>query len=84
MIELRRILAQYAYGSIDRRGLEDWIVSNLQAVLDSRDEEAIEIVNELDGKISVVSTVGRGTTFSLEFARVEGRPVVPAATAAAS
>ena len=43
-----------------------------------------KIVNELDGDISVTSTVGRGTTFSLEFARVEGRPVVPAATAAAS
>ena len=43
-----------------------------------------KIVNELDGDISVTSTVGRGTTFSLEFARVEGRPEVPAATAAAS
>ena len=43
-----------------------------------------KIVNELNGDISVVSTVGRGTTFSLEFARVEGRPEVPAATAAAS
>ena len=29
-----------------------------------------KIVNELNGDISVVSTVGRGTTFSLEFARV--------------
>ena len=43
-----------------------------------------KIVNELGGKISVISTVGRGATFSLEFARVEGRPDVPAATAAAS
>ena len=43
-----------------------------------------KIVNELDGDISVTSTVGRGTTFSLEFARVEGRPDVPAATAVAS
>ena len=43
-----------------------------------------KIVNELGGKISVISTVGRGATFSLQFARVEGRPDVPAATAAAS
>ena len=43
-----------------------------------------KIVNELGGKISVISTVGCGATFSLEFARVEGRPEVPAATAAAS
>ena len=43
-----------------------------------------KIVNELGGNISVISTVGRGATFSLEFARVEGRPEVPAATAAAS
>ena len=43
-----------------------------------------KIVTELDGDIAVTSTVGRGTTFSLEFAGVEGRPEVPAATAAAS
>jgi signal transduction histidine kinase len=43
-----------------------------------------KIVTELDGDIAVSSTVGRGTTFSLEFARVEGRPEVQAATAAAS
>ena len=43
-----------------------------------------KIVTELDGDISVTSTVGHGTTFQLEFARVEGRPEIPAATAAAS
>jgi signal transduction histidine kinase len=43
-----------------------------------------KIVTELDGDIAVTSTVGRGTTFSLEFARVEDHPEVPAATAAAS
>ena len=41
-------------------------------------------VNQLGGDISVTSTVGHGTTFSMEFDRVEGRPEVPAATAAAS
>jgi len=43
-----------------------------------------KIVNQLGGDISVTSTVGHGTTFSMEFDRVEGRPEVPAATAAAS
>ncbi len=43
-----------------------------------------KIVNQLGGDISVTSTVGHGTTFSLEFAQVEGRPEVPAARAAAS
>lgn len=43
-----------------------------------------KIVNQLGGDISVTSAVGHGTTFSLEFAQVEGRPEVPAARAAAS
>ncbi len=42
-----------------------------------------KIVDQLGGNIAVTSTVGRGTTFSLEFARVEGRPENPTATAAA-
>ena len=41
-----------------------------------------KIVDQLGGHISVTSTVGHGTTFLLEFVRVEGRPEVPAATAA--
>ena len=41
-----------------------------------------KIVDQLGGNIAVASTVGRGTTFSLEFARVEGRPAAPAAAAA--
>ena len=41
-----------------------------------------KIVDQLGGHISVTSTVGHGTTFLLEFARVEGRPEAPAATAA--
>ena len=40
-----------------------------------------KIVDQLEGQILVASTVGRGTTFRLEFAQVEGRPE---ATAAAS
>jgi signal transduction histidine kinase len=43
-----------------------------------------KIVDQLGGDISVASTVGRGTTFTLEFARVEARPEVSAPTAAAS
>ena len=38
-----------------------------------------KIVDQLGGDISVTSTVGHGTTFSVEFARVEGRPDVSAA-----
>ena len=41
-----------------------------------------KIVNQLGGHISVTSMVGHGTTFLLEFARVEGRPEVTVATAA--
>ena len=42
-----------------------------------------KIVNQLDGHISVTSTVGHGTTFSVEFARVEGHrePDLPTASA---
>jgi len=43
-----------------------------------------KIVNQLSGNISVTSTVGHGTTFSVEFARVEGHPDVPTASAAVS
>ena len=43
-----------------------------------------KIVDQLDGYISVTSTVGHGTTFSLEFGQVEGRPEVLAATTIAS
>jgi signal transduction histidine kinase len=43
-----------------------------------------KIVGELDGDISVTSTVGVGTTFSMEFALTEDRPEVPEAAAEAS
>jgi len=39
-----------------------------------------KIVGELGGEITVTSTVGRGTTFQLEFDRVEARPAVAAAS----
>ena len=41
-----------------------------------------KIVDQLGGHISVTSVVGHGTTFLLEFTRVEGRPEVSVATAA--
>ena len=41
-----------------------------------------KIVDQLGGHIAVTSTVGRGTTFSLEFARVESRQESPTAPAA--
>lgn len=39
-----------------------------------------KIVGELNGAITVTSTVGRGTTFQLEFDRVEARSAVAAAS----
>jgi signal transduction histidine kinase len=39
-----------------------------------------KIVGELGGDITVTSTVGRGTTFQLEFDRTEARPAVAAAS----
>ena len=33
-----------------------------------------KIVEQLDGKISVASNVGEGTTFAIEFPKTESRP----------
>lgn len=46
--QLREILGRYVEDTIDVIALEDWLVSHLQAILDSQDEEAIEIANALD------------------------------------
>lgn len=49
MIEdLRKTLAQYAHREIDLDALEDWVVSHLQVILDSHDQESIGIANALD------------------------------------
>lgn len=46
--QLRQILAQYLEGVCDRAALEDWFLTNLQVILDSNDDEAIELANALD------------------------------------
>ena len=38
----------YLQGNIAEDELEDWIVGHLQVVIDSGDEEAIHIANEVD------------------------------------
>ncbi len=46
--ELRDILARYINRQLDVYSLEDWVVSHLQAILNSQDQIAIEIANQLD------------------------------------
>lgn len=51
MTDLQRTLADYADGALDSRGLEDWLVANLQVAIDSEDAEAIAIMGELDAML---------------------------------
>jgi hypothetical protein len=44
-------LNRYANGLITRRQLETWLVSHLQAILNSGDSRAIEVANEIDGRL---------------------------------
>lgn len=44
-------LDRYANGLITWRDLETWLVSHLQAILDSGDSRAIELANEIDGRL---------------------------------
>jgi hypothetical protein len=44
-------LNRYANGLITWRDLETWLVSHLQAILDSGDSRAIELANEMDGRL---------------------------------
>ncbi|MBI1885442.1 MAG: hypothetical protein HYS09_03885 [Chloroflexi bacterium] len=46
--QLRDTLRQFLDGTLDRRALEDWLVTHLQAILDSNDQGAVEIANALD------------------------------------
>lgn len=47
---LRAALAQYANRELDLAALEDWVVGNLQSIIDSRDHESIDIARSLDAR----------------------------------
>jgi len=46
--EVRENMARFANGELSAAALEECLVANLQVVLDSNDEGAIAVVNELD------------------------------------
>ncbi len=48
---MRYQLARYLNGGCGLRRLEEWIVLNMQHVLDSEDEQVIKMMNEIDGLI---------------------------------
>lgn len=51
---LQRLLTElnrYVNGLITWQDLEAWLVSHLQAILDSGDSRAVEIANEVDGRL---------------------------------
>lgn len=50
-------LTRYVNGLSNSRDLEAWVVSHLQAILDSGDERAVELANEVD---SLLIELGEG------------------------
>lgn len=44
-------LSRFATGQSTASELERWLVSELQSILDSRDEEAIDLVNQVDSML---------------------------------
>lgn len=76
-------LDRYANGLMTWRDLETWLVSHLQAILDSGDSRAIELANEIDGRLV---ELGEDLTTEEEFrqsvealVRIGETIVVPAA-----
>ena len=51
MAELLKTIKSYVLGDITLQELEEWLLSNMQDILDSGDERAIEIANELDADL---------------------------------
>ncbi len=41
-------LKKFVAGELDHQGLEEWVLSHLQQVLDSGEKRAIDLTNELD------------------------------------
>jgi hypothetical protein len=56
LIQLLETVGSYLDGHASLRDLEAWLVSNLQAILDSGDERAIQVVNEIDEDLIEHST----------------------------
>lgn len=44
-------LSRYAAGLSSARDLEVWLVSELQTILDSGDQEAIDLANQVEGRL---------------------------------
>ena len=53
--EILQKLNEYANRRIALHLLEEWLVSRLQRILDSRDEKSISIANEIDGLLVQLS-----------------------------
>ena len=51
MAELLETIKSYVLGTITLQELEEWLLSHMQDILDSGDERAIEIANELDADL---------------------------------
>ncbi len=49
--ELHQKIESYLNGTISIDDLEVWLVSNLQGILDSGDDEIIEIANQIDADL---------------------------------
>lgn len=47
---LRTALNQYVNREIDLGAFEDWVISHLQAILDSHDQPSIDIAQNLDAR----------------------------------
>lgn len=45
---LIHMLKQYFLHSLSKEALEEWLVMQLQPIIDSRDERAIDVANQLD------------------------------------
>jgi hypothetical protein len=41
-------LKQFEFGQLNDKKLEEWLLSHLQLILDSREDRAIDLANELD------------------------------------
>ncbi len=76
--ELYAELSRYLSGAADAAALEDWVVAQLQLILDSGDAVAISLADELD--VSLVK-LGEGiispAAFRERLARLESTIPVP-------
>ena len=51
MNELKTVLASYLNNSITMNELEEWIVTNLQKIIDTGDKKLNEIVDSIDADL---------------------------------